>query len=157
MSRRVTPPDVRFWAKVEKGDGCWAWMATVHLHGYGQFSRGRRDGQVWAHRWAWEFANGPIPDGLCVLHHCDNRRCVRPEHLFLGTKAENTADMIAKGRQKFHGPGESHPSAKLTWAKVAAIRSSLDEGASVRHLAEQYGVAPGTIRYIRDGETWVLA
>lgn len=88
----------RFWAKVEKTDGCWEWTAFVHPKGYGMFGVGREARR--AHRVSYEIANGPIPDGLCVCHSCDNRRCVRPDHLFLGTNQDNVDDKMRKGRGK---------------------------------------------------------
>lgn len=97
----------RFWAKVHKSDGCWEWTGK-RASGYGRFVTppGRR---MWsAHRYSWTLANGPIPDGLFVLHHCDNKPCVRPEHLFLGTNADNMRDAWRKGRlfrQHFHRRG----------------------------------------------------
>lgn len=91
-------------AFVDRGPGCWEWPGAQG-NGYGMILMpdGRLRG---AHRVAWELANGPIPDGLFVLHHCDNRACVRPDHLFLGTQGDNVRDMYAKGRG--HG-GPSKP------------------------------------------------
>lgn len=95
---RPTDERTRFFALIAKGDGCWTWTgATNRRNGYGYFKRRDRR-QMNTHRVAWEFAHGPIPDGLCVCHHCDNPRCVRPDHLFLGTQRENMQDMKAKGR-----------------------------------------------------------
>lgn len=89
----------RFWSKVNKEapGGCWEWTAGLNSAGYGQFSNWPSAPQR-AHRVSWEFANGEIPDGLCVLHRCDNRPCVNPAHLFLGTKGDNIRDCFAKGR-----------------------------------------------------------
>jgi hypothetical protein len=88
----------RFWKKVTKGEGCWLWTASTS-RGYGQISPGVAGSPpLKAHRVSWEIANGPIPEGLFVCHRCDNPRCVRPDHLFLGSNADNAADMKAKCR-----------------------------------------------------------
>lgn len=93
----------RFWDKVNKTDDCWNWTGAVINSGYGTFFIAKVNGVSrlkLAHRVAWELANGPIPEGLFVLHRCDNRRCVRPDHLFLGTAKDNTHDAMRKGRLK---------------------------------------------------------
>ena len=97
---------------IDETSGCHVWRGTKTNFGYGQIGRGGRGGgMLVAHRVGWELANGPIPDGLFVLHRCDNPPCVNPEHLFLGTQKENIADMRAKGRG--FGPphywGEKNP------------------------------------------------
>jgi len=85
-----------FWSKVQKSDGCWTWAGATWGRGYGAFKHEGR--QVYAHRFAWEMAKGPIPAGLFVCHHCDNPLCVRPDHLFLGTHTDNMRDASRKGR-----------------------------------------------------------
>jgi len=100
MTRRKTPLKERFWDKVVIGPNCWVWVGACDSNGYGRVRRERReDGVEGAQRMSWILANGPIPDGLFVLHHCDNPPCVRPKHLFLGTQADNLADCISKGRR----------------------------------------------------------
>jgi hypothetical protein len=90
----------RFWEKVQKvdGDACWEWTGAKYANGYGEFSV-RRSVAKPAHRVAWALTHGSIPDGFWVLHRCDNRKCVRPDHLFLGTAQDNSDDMWAKNRQ----------------------------------------------------------
>ena len=103
MSRRYGAP---FWTSVHFGPSCWEWMASRQAFGHGTKWIG---GSVrLAHRIAWESENGSIPDGLCVCHRCDNPRCVRPDHLFLGTRADNTADMDRKGRRIPANRGKTH-------------------------------------------------
>lgn len=112
MRKDYTPPEVRFWAKVNKTDGCWLWTGATHRQGtgktHGVFSWSGK--QSTAHRFSWELHFGPIPEGLNVLHNCpngDEPHCVNPAHLWLGTLADNNRDMFAKGRGAV---GERHGS-----------------------------------------------
>jgi len=107
----------RFWAKVDRSGDCWVWIGTRWPTGYGQM---RGDGrQLMAHRVAWQIVKGPIPEGLFVCHKCDNPPCVRPDHLFLGTAADNTRDRDVKGRNgyaiKTHCPHGHEYSAENTY------------------------------------------
>lgn len=101
MSMSVRDQD-RFMRRVDFGDGCWLWTASVGSHGYGQTFIGKK--VTTAHRVAYELWVGPIPDGLYILHSCDNKRCVNPAHLRAGTQAENVADAKQRGRLKAPAP-----------------------------------------------------
>lgn len=155
MKRFRSPPDwtprMRHAAFTDKRggpDACWPWVGALSRIGYGQFGLNRRS--VVAHRAAYEYAHGPFPAHLKVLHKCDNRACQNPSHLFLGTQADNVADMVAKGRER-KARGERHPHAKLTAACVAAIRADSRPQAVI---AKDYGVVQTTISRIKLGQAW---
>ncbi len=157
MAGKERPLAERFWPKVQKGDGCWEWQAVVSNKGYGMIAGpgGRFARKLTAHRVSWMLHYGDVPDGMCVLHRCDNRRCVRPDHLFLGTLQDNTKDMHAKGRQGPGGPpGERAATAKLTADQVRAIRSACDGGVSRSSLAKEYGVSWQSVAAIVDRRNW---
>ena len=153
----------KFWPRVDKegptvreGLGpCWLWTGSRQPRGYGHFYPKLHVG-LYAHRVSWELAFGPIPAGLHVLHHCDNPPCVRPEHLFVGTRSDNMKDMLAKGRGGHRGaPGERHPCHKLTDAQVVAIRERWDAGGVLqRTLAAEFGVTRGLIGMIVRRVAW---
>ena len=129
---------------------CREWMGHRNEKGYGRRLVGAaKTRKVLLHRWVWEECNGPIPDGLIVMHMCDNPPCYRLDHLRLGTRADNVADMVTKGRQM---RGEGQPLAKLTAEQVLEIYARPDEQHLV--LAREYGVADTTVRRIRTGESW---
>ena len=171
---KLTPADAsRFWAKVNK-DGpmmahmksqCWIWTASRGTTGYGQFCVGKKIFK--SHRLAWMLTCGEIPQGLLACHHCDNRLCVNPEHLFLGTHAENMADMERKGRAasgdksgarlhpERHPRGEAIKGAKLNDAKVIEIRTAYaTDGLTLRQLGAQFGVDLSTIGRVVRYEIW---
>lgn len=140
----------RFWRKVAKSDACWRWLGKPMSVGYGYFSTTsngeRKDG--YAHRTSWEIHYGAIPDGLCVLHRCDNRMCVNPAHLFLGTRAENQQDAANKGRMP-HGP--AHWNTKLSEADVSTIIDRIAAGETHATIASTYGVSRQAITNISIG------
>lgn len=143
----------RFWDKVNirDKDACWEWQAAT-AKGYGAI---RIDGRLrGAHQVSWELHNHQtVPDGMFVLHECDNRSCVNPHHLFLGTHQDNMDDMYAKGR-RIAASGESSGSSKLTHSQVEQIRR-LSPKHSRRELAHMFGVkAHATINKILSGKTW---
>lgn len=152
----------RFWEKVKRGigDECWQWIGAKSRHGYGNF--GIRAGRTArAHRFSYEQQYGPIPTGLLALHKCDNRLCVNPNHLFLGTQTDNMQDMILKGRrpcsrlsEKSQPRGERHGGSKLKAADVLEIRRRRNSGERCIYLAEEFGVSRRQIRSIANRESW---
>ncbi len=146
-----------FWSKVNKTDSCWEWTAGTDTGGYGSIWVCGKPEQ--AHRVAYVLTYGAIPDGLWVLHNCpggDNRACVRPDHLFLGTHTDNMIDMWAKGRGKINPPwGESHPFAKLTEAQVMEIRARYEQGGITQScLASEFGISQTHVKDIVKGRKW---
>lgn len=148
-------PEARFWKYVTKSDGCWVWSGAKNGSGYGTIGIRRgydRQVPMLTHRFSWELHHGPIPEGLWVLHRCDNPPCCNPAHLFLGTPMDNTRDMYSKGRGRAPTKGESHAMAKLSDEDVRSIlRASESSGVE---LAARFGVSPTTIGYIRKRRTW---
>lgn len=155
-----------FWSKVDMGstDECWPWKLCVNEKGYGVTGSNGRTAK--AHRMAYGLAVGPIDSSVCVLHACDNPRCCNPKHLFLGTRRENNADMVNKGRHRRGGSktpvaqcgyerGESHHGAILDEKTVLAIRDDYANGDRVTRIAARYGRGVSTISKIVHRKSWV--
>lgn len=137
-----------YYTMYEPNSGCWLWTGAVDKDGYGKLTVKYRYAK--AHRESYELHKGPIPDGLVVCHRCDVPGCINPDHLFLGTNADNTADRDAKGR---HVPnyGEANGSAKLTAEKVRAIRA---ERGLQRVVADKYGISQTAVSLIKLKQRW---
>lgn len=155
--KNTRPLEERFWEKVDKSGGsaaCWPWTGAKDTFGYGRIWTGTRiDG---ANRVVWELVHGPIPDGEghhgnCVCHRCDNPACCNPAHLFLGSNAENLADMLSKGRHC--GGSVSKP--RLSPEEVMAIRKLWEQGRFTQGaLAEIFGVSKTMINLIINRKSW---
>jgi hypothetical protein len=147
------------WSACAAGHECWEWMASKNSKGYGLLKKqGRSYG---AHRIAYELFIGPIPQGLCVCHTCDNPPCVNPHHLWVGTHQDNTLDAHQKGRACLTNlkpqRGEKNGCAKLTRIQVDEIRASYRRGytpTNTIRLSEKYGVSKKAISRIIRNETW---
>lgn len=152
--RRVTPLRERFYNAFEfdLNGGCWLWFgAMINGTGYGSISHNSKN--IAAHRLSWEIHHGPIPDGLCVCHHCDVRACVNPDHLFLGTHADNMHDKDRKGRGGYL-LGEENHSSKLKARDIPIILDRLRQGQTCRQIGDSYGLTECAINAIRRGKSW---
>lgn len=156
----LRPVAERFWQKVNKTEACWLWTGKTNgRKGYGQIGIGSKPAgtmaHAYVHRVSWELHYGAIPDGLVVMHTCDVPLCVRPDHLELGTVADNNRDMFAKGRGK---PGctrgEAQSNSKLTVEIVQQIRVDFAAGVPQRELGRRYGVQPAAISKVVTGRSW---
>ncbi len=141
----------RFWEKVIKVEkGCWTWSKCRGKKGYGTFRFNDRNYQ--AHVFSYIIHNGPVPEGKQINHHCDNRACVKPDHIYAGTAKENTRDMMDRGRHKCNPTkGENHPNSVFTNEQILYIRSSSKKQTE---LGKEFGVSLGVISNIIVKRTW---
>jgi len=127
-------------------NGCILWLGSTR-RGYGNITAGNGRGPVAVHRLAWELAHGPIPPGLLVCHKCDVRTCCNVDHLFLGTAADNSRDMVLKGRNQVMRT-------RLTEGDVIQIRTLHQSGVSRSQIAKQFGASTTLIRYVINRKLW---
>lgn len=138
----------RFTKHVEKTDSCWWWRGAKKRGTYGQLSVNGK--MMYAHRAAWFLAHGQWPEQF-VCHTCDNRACVNPDHLFLGTHEENMAD--ARSKNRIH-PGEAHGMAKLSLDQVREVRHLIADGVPQRRIAREMACSQAGISAIATGRNW---
>ena len=150
---KCRPLAERFWEKVDvRGpDECWPWMASANEHGYGQIIDDCHGPMLKAHRVCWTLCFGPIPEGLHALHSCDNPPCNNPRCLFLGTQADNMADMATKGRARGGPPLGIQNNAKLTRAQADEIRCATG---LQREIAARFGICQAQVSHIKSGKSW---
>ena len=146
----------RMLPKIDFSGDCWIWQGPVNKKGYGWTWNGK---SAHAHREMYHIFNGPIPDGLFVLHHCDTPGCVNPKHLFLGTAKDNIQDCIRKGRfsynnQRMFSAGEGNTCARFTEAIINDIRTRRAKGERNIDLAEKYTTSPSVISRIVKRHSW---
>jgi HNH endonuclease len=143
-----------FWSHVVKTESCWLWQGCGFSGGYGRV-RLSRNSSITAHRASWMLTHGDIPaDKMMICHKCDVRRCVRPDHLFLGTAADNVHDCIAKNRRPISPRGADHPMAILNLQPILDIRYARSCGIRGVDLATLYKVSPQVICLIVKRKSW---
>lgn len=135
---KIIPLEVRYERHIKRTDTCWVWTKGVASSGYAQLRFGRSNKTISVHRWAYEHWVGPIPAGLHVLHHCDNRRCSNPAHLYCGTAKDNARDLDARGRRVSNG-------GRPFIVPPSRILAALADGMTVSQVAAHFDVSEGTI------------
>jgi len=155
VGKRTKSVSERFWEKVSVPDDtsqCWEWQANI-VYGYGMFVENRKS--ILAHRWSYIFHNGEIPEGLYVLHKCDNRKCVNPQHLFLGTYKDNAVDRQRKGRGVIpDNRGENHGMSRLTESAVREIRELHKAGVPAADIGSRFGIDRRTVGKVANRKSW---
>jgi HNH endonuclease len=142
----------RFWKNVYKTDSCWLWIGTLSNDRYGSF---RAAGKTYtAHRFSFFLAHGYLPPStMDVMHTCDNKRCVNPDHLVVGTRKDNIHDYLDKGGHYFHR-GEKNGRSKVTDEQYAEMKAKWNDGATMSSVAREYGITPQSfwMRLVREKE-----
>lgn len=136
-------------ARLDKSGDCWIWTGHKKASGHAQINRNGK--HEYAHRIAWELANGPIPEGMQICHKCDNPPCCNPDHLFLGTQRDNMADKVSKGRQI---RGSAAGKSNLTERDVVIIRERHAAGETFKLIARDYDVTDAAVRHIVNRKNW---
>lgn len=139
----------KFKSRFSVNDGCWEWTGYIMPNGYGQL-KNEQQKNVYAHRFSYELYKGIIPNGMQVCHKCDNRKCVNPNHLFLGTQADNVKDMVSKGRNYKGKPGTT----KINENQVREIRKLCDEGLNKTEIAALFNLDRSTVANIYAKRLW---
>jgi hypothetical protein len=147
LSRKNTVEDFHARYIPEPNSGCWIWLGTLERNGYARFGGVRY--RVLVHRFSYKLHHGKLPKHMCVLHRCDIRCCVNPDHLFLGTRKDNAIDCTSKGR---NSRGERNGLSKLTEADVRQIRN--DPRPAYVIWKEHSNIAYSTIKRIKSKKTW---
>lgn len=136
----------KFFQKVKITEDCWEWTGYVNPAGYGSFSNKKL-----AHRYMFEHFNGKIPKGICCLHHCDNRICCNPSHIFLGTRTDNSRDKVEKNRQ---GKGSKMNKGKLVESQVLEIRKMRISEKKYREIADEFNISQDLVKIICKNKSW---
>lgn len=153
MQDKLTPAVIaRFWERVDRRgpEECWLWLGPERGKGYGGLTYGRTV-RLYAHQVSYVLHKGPIPPGLCVCHRCDVRRCCNPDHLWLGTIADNLGDMARKGRSQ---QGRRHWNVRLFEGDIPVILALRAQGMTYKALGAQFGISPRTVRKITERKIW---
>lgn len=142
-----------FWSRIDKNNSCWEWTGGLNTSGYGEIHINKK--RYLVHRYSYELHYGPIPEELIICHKCDNKKCVNPDHLMLGTYLDNSLDMKSKGRSKLCShKGEANGRVILNEIQVKQIIKLLKIGIKGTEIANQFNVNKSTIYGIKKNRRW---